>query len=87
MRILPVLMLAACWALGSAAAPAQIFEVVFHDEKTAKKYKKDMVEIEGRLRYIGELRSGELRAEDATDCRGEAGRDGASVGTRLSLNA
>ena len=58
MRILPVLMLAACWALGSAAAPAQIFEVVFHDEKTAKKYKKDMVEIEGRLRYIGELRSG-----------------------------
>ena len=58
MRVLPVLLLAASWLFVSATAPAQIFEVVFHDEKTAKKYKRDMVEIDGRLRFIGELRAG-----------------------------
>jgi hypothetical protein len=58
MRVLPVLLAALCWGASAIAAPAQIFEVVFKDEKTASKYSKHMVEIDGRARFLGELRAG-----------------------------
>lgn len=58
MRVLPVLLVALSWFLGASNASGQIFEVVFHDEKTAKKYAKYMVEIGGQPRFLGELRAG-----------------------------
>lgn len=58
MRLLPVLLAALCWAGGAVSAQAQIFEVVFQDEKTAKRYSKHMVEIDGRKRFLGEIRTG-----------------------------
>jgi hypothetical protein len=42
----------------SSSASAQIFEVRFKTEKMAKKYAKYMVQIDGRVAFIGEIRTG-----------------------------
>jgi len=58
MRVTTATLLTWLCLLFSQSASAQIFEIELKDEKTAQKYKKQMVEIDGQLHLYAEIRKG-----------------------------